>query len=68
MMREATRAAVALEAADMADELIKRLAEAVPAARKAVQETLGTWSKRDVAGPRGSPLRAAREAAQAAVY
>lgn len=68
MVREATRAAVALEAADMADELIERLApEAVPAAREAVQEALGTWSRREAAGPRGSPSTAAREAARKAV-
>ena len=68
MVREATRAAVALEAADMAEELIKRLApEAVPAARKAVQEALGTRWKREAAGPRGSASTAAREAARKAV-
>ena len=63
MVREATRAGVALEATDMADELVKRLSpEAVPAARKAVQEALGTRSKREAAGPRGTPSTAALEA------
>lgn len=65
MVREATRTAVALESADMADELMRRLApEAVPAARNAVQEALGTRSKRDAAGPRGIPSTAARKAVQ----
>ena len=42
VVREATRAAVLLEAADMADELIERLApEAVPAARKGCAGGLG---------------------------
>ena len=68
MVREATRAAVTLEAADMAEEVVKRLApEAVPAARKAVQEALGTWSKREAAGPRGTSSTAARKAAREAV-